>query len=120
MLAITVQYSEKSDGVEKIPRVLPNWEEWSPQMEIMGKGFHSGAASLSVGSLWLGQPGTEPTLRSVELESSWLRLILAPTGSEPRPSAGPDQPGRAFVQREPLLACCAPSDRQLHPSDPRV
>lgn len=37
--------------MEKIPRVLPNWEEWSPKMEIMGKEFHSGGATLSVGTL---------------------------------------------------------------------
>lgn len=69
MLAITVQYSEKRDGMEKTPRVPSNWEEWKPQMEIMGKGFHSGAATSSVGTLWLDQsPGREATLRSVELE----------------------------------------------------
>lgn len=49
----------------KIPRVPPNWEEWSLQMEITGKGFHSGAAAQSVRTLQLDQPGREPPLRSV-------------------------------------------------------
>lgn len=72
MLPITIRYSEKSDGMEKIPSILPNWEEQSPQREIMGKGFHSGAATLSVGTLWPDQPGRQPSLRGVELDSFWL------------------------------------------------
>ena len=43
--------------MEKIPRVLPNWEEWSSKMEIMGKGFHFGRATVSMGILKLDQPG---------------------------------------------------------------
>ena len=43
--------------MQKIPRVLPDWEEQSSKMEIMGKGLHFGGATLSMGILKLDQPG---------------------------------------------------------------
>lgn len=78
---MTIQYGEKSDEMEKIPRVLPNWEEWSPKMEIMGKEFHSGGATLSVGTL---QPDRSWTPYGGG--SSWLPQAQSAEQQQDKPS----------------------------------
>lgn len=111
MLAI-IRCSERNDEMEKIRRVLTNWEERCPKTEI-GERIPLCWAHLSLGT----SQADQPTLR--ELDSFWLGLILAPEDPEHRAPAGPDQPGCVFQERELSLTHGAASDMQLCPSEPQ-